>query len=92
LTNTPILKVVDPDEYFIVCTDACKEGLGGILTQNGHVVCYESKKLKRHKRNYSTHNLELGTIFEALKMKRHYFMGRNFELRIVHSGLKYLFD
>jgi hypothetical protein len=62
LTSAPILKVADPDEDFVVCTDACKEGLGGVLTQNGHVICYESRKLKEHEINYATHDLELAAI------------------------------
>jgi hypothetical protein len=36
LTSVPILNIVDPNESFVVCIDACKEGLGGVLTQNGH--------------------------------------------------------
>jgi hypothetical protein len=92
LTSAPILKIVDPNEDFVVCTDACKEGLGGVLTQNGHVICYESRKLKEHEKNYVTHDLELTAIVHALKMWRHYLMGRKFELRTDHSGLKYLFE
>jgi hypothetical protein len=38
LTNAPIIRIVDPNEDFIICTDACKEGLGGVLSQNGYVV------------------------------------------------------
>jgi hypothetical protein len=92
LTSAPILKVVDLDEDFVVCTDACKEGLGGVLMQNGHVICYESKKLKEHEINYATHDLELVAIVHALRMWRHYLMGIKFELRTDHSGLKYLFE
>jgi hypothetical protein len=55
---------------------ACKEGIGGVLTQNGHVVCYESRKLKEHERNYATHDLELVAIVHALKMWRNYLMGK----------------
>jgi hypothetical protein len=91
LTSAPILKIADLDEDFVVCTDACKEGLGGVLTQKDHVVCYESRKLKEHERNYATHDLELATIVHALKMWRHYLMGRKFELRTDHCGLKHLF-
>jgi hypothetical protein len=91
LTSAPILKVVDPNEDFIVCIDACKEGLGGVLIQNGHVICYESRKLKEHERHYATHDLELEAIVHALNMWRHYLMGKIFELRTDHSGLKYLF-
>ena len=59
--------------------------------QDNHVVCYESRKLNEHE-NYVTHNLELAAIVHALNMWRHYLMGRIFELRIDHCGLKYLFD
>ena len=43
LITTPILKVVDPSKDFVVCTDASKEGLGGVLTQEGHVIWYGSE-------------------------------------------------
>jgi hypothetical protein len=55
------------------------------------VVCYESRKLKEHERNYATHDLELEAIVHSLNMWRHYLMGKIFELRTHHSGLKYLF-
>jgi hypothetical protein len=61
LTSAPILRIADPNEDFIVCTDACKEGLGGVLSQNGYVICYESMKLKENERHYDTHDLELET-------------------------------
>jgi hypothetical protein len=35
LTTTSILKVPDMDADFLVCTDASKEGLGGVLMQDG---------------------------------------------------------
>jgi hypothetical protein len=74
-----------------VCTNVCKEGISGFLTQNIHVICYESRKLKEHEINYATEDLELTTIVHALRMWRHYLMGIKFELRTNHSGLKYLF-
>ena len=92
LISAPILRIVDPEKDCVVWTDACKEGLGGILTQEGHVICYESRKLKDHERNYAMHDLELVAIVHALKMWRHYLIGRKFELRTDHLGLKYLFD
>ena len=33
VTTTPILRIVDPNKDFVVCTDACNDGLGGVLTQ-----------------------------------------------------------
>ena len=60
--------------------------------QDIHVVCYESRKLKYHEKNYATHELELAAIVHALKMWRHYLMGRRFQLRTDHCGQEYLFD
>ena len=42
LTSTPILKIAYPNMNFVVCIDACKEGLGGVLSQERFVICYES--------------------------------------------------
>jgi hypothetical protein len=92
LSSAPILNIFEPNENFVVCTDACKEGLGGVLTQSGHINSYESINLKEHERNYSTHYLELADIVHALNMWMHYLMGNNFELRTNHSVLKYLFE
>jgi hypothetical protein len=45
--------------------------------QEGHVICYESRKLNEHEINYVTHDLELDTIVHSLKMWRHYLLSRN---------------
>jgi hypothetical protein len=65
--------------------------MGGVLMQDNHVVSYEYRKLKEHERNYVTHDLELATIIHALKMWRHYLMGRKLVLLTDHNGLKHLF-
>ena len=56
------MRIAYPNVDFIVCTDACKEGLGGVLSQNGFVIYYESRKLKENEKNYATHELELPAI------------------------------
>jgi hypothetical protein len=68
LSSVPVLKIVDRNKSFVVCTYTCKEGLVGVLTQNGHVIGYESRNLKEHERNYSTHDLEPDAIVHALRM------------------------
>jgi hypothetical protein len=87
-----MLKITDPEADFLVCTDAYKEGLRGVLMQEGSVVCYESRKLNEHESNYVTHDLELAAIVHALKMWRHYLLGTKFILKKDHCGLRYLFD
>ena len=92
LTTTLILKIVHPFKDFVVCTDACIEGLGEVLLQQNYVVAYESWKLKEHEKNHATRYLELVAIIHALKMWQHYLIGRNFLLMPDNISLKYLFD
>jgi hypothetical protein len=70
-----ILKVSDMDMNFLVCTNASKEGLGGVLMQDIRVIAYILRKLKRHEDNYVMHDLELLAIVYALKVWRHYLVG-----------------
>ena len=48
--------------------------------------------MNEHEVNYVTHDLELAAIVHALKMWRHYFLGRKFVLMTDHCGLRHLFD
>ena len=92
LTSAPILRIVDPNLEFVVCTDAFNDGLGSVMTQEGHVIAYESRKLKIHEKNYATYDLELASIIHALKMWKHRLIGRKFVLMTNNKGLKYLLD
>ena len=47
LTTAPILKVPDMDANFLVCTDASKEGLGGVLMQDGRVIAYNFEETEK---------------------------------------------
>ena len=60
--------------------------------QNDHAICYELWKLKEHEKNSPMHHLELVAIIHALKMWRHYLMGRKFLLKTNNMSLKYFFD
>ena len=75
----------------MVCTDASKQGLGVVLTRDGGVTAYASRKLKQHEDIYATHDLELEVVMLALKLWRHYLVGRSCELKTDHESLKHLF-
>ncbi|GJV03184.1 retrovirus-related pol polyprotein from transposon 17.6 [Tanacetum coccineum] len=47
-------------EDFVVYCDASHKGLGTVLMQREKVIAYASRQLKVHKKNYTTHDLELG--------------------------------
>lgn len=41
LTRAPILRIIDLEKYFLVHTNACKEGFREVLMQEAWVMCYE---------------------------------------------------
>jgi hypothetical protein len=86
------MKIAYPNKEFLVCTYVYKEWLEGFLMQEVHVICNESRILNENEVNYVTHDLELVAIVHALKMWRHYLLGRIFVLITYHSGLRYLLD
>src|SRR4051812_48597579 len=59
--------------------------------QDGRVVSYASRQLKHHERNYHTHDLELASVVHALKVWRHYLMGKHCDVYTDHKSLKYIF-
>jgi hypothetical protein len=66
LTSTPISKVPDMDKELLVCIDASKEGLGGVLIQEGRLITYISRKLRMHEENYATHDILCHESLETL--------------------------
>jgi hypothetical protein len=75
LTIAPRLKAPYMDANLLVCTDASKEGLGGVLMQDSRLIACISRKLRRHEENYAMHDLELLAIVYALRVWRHYLIG-----------------
>lgn len=78
LTRAPILGIIDPKKDFVFYIDACKEGLGGVLMQEGYVVCYELRKLNEHEKNYVTHDLELAVNSAQFKNVEALSVGKKF--------------
>lgn len=87
-----ILSISDPSKEYVVWTDASNEGIGGVLTHEGKVTAYESRKLKEHEQKYSAYDLELAVVIHSLKMWRHYLMGREFLLLTYHHSLTNYFS
>ena len=75
LTTTPVLIMPDIHKGFDVYCDASRLGLGCVLMQDGKVVAYASRQLRKHEKNYPTHDLELAAVVHALKIWRHYEIG-----------------
>jgi hypothetical protein len=79
------------EKSFSIYCDASGQGLGYVLMQAEHVVAYASRQLRKHEAHYPTHDLELAVVVHALKIWRHYLMGKRCELYIDHKSLKNIF-
>ena len=74
LVSTPIPNS-GPDSTFTLYTDASIIAVGAVLEQDGHPVCFESRKLSPAERNYAVHELEMLAVVHALRTFRHYLEG-----------------
>ncbi|GKC66435.1 putative reverse transcriptase domain-containing protein [Tanacetum coccineum] len=92
LCDAPILSLLEGVKAFVVYCDASNQGLGRVLMQRGKVIAYASKQLKIHKKNYTTHDLELGAVVFALKTWRHYLYGMKSVIYTDQKSLQHIFD
>jgi hypothetical protein len=91
LTTAPVLVMPNMEKSFSIYYDASSQGLRCVLMQDGRMVSYASRQLRKHEVNYPTHDLELAAVVHALKILRHYLMGKRCELYTDHKSLKYIF-
>ncbi|GJU39388.1 putative reverse transcriptase domain-containing protein [Tanacetum coccineum] len=92
LCNAHVLALPDGPEDFVVYYDTSGIGLGCVLMQRGKVIAYASRQLKIHKKNYTTHDLELGAVVFALKIWRDYLYGKKSVIYTDHKSLQHIFS
>ncbi|GJS12531.1 putative reverse transcriptase domain-containing protein [Tanacetum coccineum] len=92
LCSAPILDLPKGSEDFVVYCDASHKGLGAVLMQRGKVIAYASHQLKIHEKNYTTHDLELGSVVFALKIWRHYLYETKCTVFTDHKSLQHILD
>nr|GEY76825.1 putative reverse transcriptase domain-containing protein [Tanacetum cinerariifolium] len=92
LCSAPILALPEGSEDFVVYCDASHKGLGAVLMQRERAISYASRHLKVHERNYTTQDLELGSVVFALKIWRHYLYGTRCMVFTDHKSLQHILD
>ncbi|GKA29049.1 putative reverse transcriptase domain-containing protein [Tanacetum coccineum] len=68
LCSAPIQALPEGSEDFVVYCDASHKGLCVVLMEREKVIAYASRQLKFYEKNYTTHDLELGSVVFALKI------------------------
>ncbi|GKF06494.1 putative reverse transcriptase domain-containing protein [Tanacetum coccineum] len=92
LCITPILALPKGSKDFVVYYDASHKGLGVVLMQRDKVISYASRQLKIHKKNYTTHDLELGSVVFSLKLWRHYLYRTKCTMLTDHKSLQHILN
>ncbi|GJT92061.1 putative reverse transcriptase domain-containing protein [Tanacetum coccineum] len=92
LCSAPILALPEGSKDFVVYCDASHKGLGAVLMQKEKVIAYASRQLKFHEKNYTTHDLELGSVVFALKIWRHYLYETKCTVFTDHKSLQHILD
>jgi hypothetical protein len=86
-----VLAQPDTTKSFDVYCDASSTGLAGVLMQEGRVISYSSRQLRRHEEHSPTHDLELAAVVVALQTWHHYLLGNVIHIYTDHKSLKYIF-
>nr|GEV80179.1 putative reverse transcriptase domain-containing protein [Tanacetum cinerariifolium] len=63
-----------------------------VLMQREKVTAYASRQLKSHEENYTTHDLELGAVVFALKIRRRYLYGTKCTVFTDHKSLQHILN
>lgn len=89
MTTTPVLALPNFRLPFQVETDACGEGIGAVLMQQGQPIAYLSKALGDKHKNLSIYEEFLALIM-AVEKWRPYLQRQEFIILTDHRSLSYL--
>ncbi|GJZ08175.1 putative reverse transcriptase domain-containing protein [Tanacetum coccineum] len=92
LCSAPIMALPEGSKDFVVYCDASHKGLGVVLMQRKKVISYVSRQLKIHEKNYTTHDLELGSVVFYLKLWRHYLYETKCTVFTDHKSLQHILN
>lgn len=93
LTSDSMLAIFDPSKECILYTDACRDGIAGILMQvtecGEKPVHYYSRQTTEDEKKYHSFELELLAIVQSLGRFRHYLLGAQFRIVTDCSAVRY---
>lgn len=90
LVSAQIIALLDFSQVFELHCDACKLGIGAVLSQQGRPIAFFSEKISSSRARYSTYDVEFYAIVQAIKHWRHYLFHQEFILYTDHDALKHL--
>ncbi|CAN7067397.1 unnamed protein product [Brassica rapa subsp. trilocularis] len=92
LTTTPVLALPDFAKTFVVETDASNTGIGAVLMQDGHPICYISRALGPRHQGLSVYEKELLAVVYAVQTWSAYLAHKPFIIKTDQQSLKFLIE
>lgn len=92
LISAPVLALPDFSKQFIVEADASKTGIGAVLMQENHPICYISRALGPRQQNLSVYEKELLAVVHAVQTWNPYLAHNKFLIRTDQRSLKFLLE
>ncbi|KAA0038224.1 reverse transcriptase [Cucumis melo var. makuwa] len=92
MTRGSIFGLVDMSKLFIVETDVSNFALGGVLTQEGHPIAYESHKLNSAERRYTVSEKEMLVVVHYLRALRQYLLRSPFVVKSDNIVISHFFS
>lgn len=87
---TPTLALPNFSILFVIQTDASRDDIGAVLSQNNQLIIYMSKTLGIFKHVWSTYTKEILAIIVAIKLWRPHLLDHKFCIQTDKRSLKYL--
>ncbi|CAM8908644.1 unnamed protein product [Rhodiola kirilowii] len=92
LSSAPVLALPDFEKVFVVETDASNTGIGAVLMQEHHPICYISRALGPRRQPLSVYEKELLAVVHAVQTWSSYLTHRPFIIKTDQRSLKYLLE
>jgi len=90
LTRTPILALPNFQEPFTIEIDACHDGIGAVLMQQGQPIAYDSKALGEKHKALSIYEKEFLALIMAVERWRAYLQRQEFIIVSDHKSPAHL--
>lgn len=92
LSTSPVLALPNFEKQFTVETDASNTGIGAVLMQDNHPICYISRALGPRHQSLSVYEKELLAVVHAVQTWHAYLAQRPFIIKTDQKSLKYLME
>jgi hypothetical protein len=90
ISIAPVLALSNLQKLFEIEIDASGYVMGTVLMQYRKPICYHSETFNQVVFNYPTYDKELYALFQSVKKRKHYLLGKETIIHTYHHPLQYL--